>query len=117
MLRLLLRHSPTPFPYPPSAWQCDVTAVGATTCRHGVVANLMDISTGDRYIYPAVMLYHLMVTCAMVVVVVWYDINCRFGSWFMRWAASTASRMDTVGRLPGGQLIFPLPCFYKYSHR
>ena len=30
-------------------------------CRHAIVAHLMDISTGERYIYAAVMLYTLMV--------------------------------------------------------
>jgi len=41
--------------------QCDVTAVGATVCRHYVIAHLLDISTGERYIYACVMLYMLMV--------------------------------------------------------
>ena len=30
-------------------------------CRHSVVAHLMDIGTGERYIYAAIMLYVLMV--------------------------------------------------------
>ena len=41
--------------------QCDVTAVGATMCRHSIVAHLLDIGTGERYIYAAIMLYTLMV--------------------------------------------------------
>ena len=45
--------------------QCDVTAVGATMCRHAVVAHLLDISTGERYVYAAIMLYVLMVRAVL----------------------------------------------------
>lgn len=38
-----------------------MTAVGATVCRHYVISHLLDISTGERYIYACVMLYMLMV--------------------------------------------------------
>ena len=46
--------------------QCDVTAVGATMCRHAVVAHLLDISTGERYVYAAIMLYVLMVRAVLL---------------------------------------------------
>lgn len=41
--------------------QHDITAVGVTMCRHSVVAHALDIGTGERYIYAAIMLYMLMV--------------------------------------------------------
>ncbi|PSC72148.1 Tcr1 transposon ORF2 [Micractinium conductrix] len=64
----------------------DVTAVGSTMCRHNSVAHLMDIATGERYIYASVLLYVLMVTCHIPVLFVWYDINCRFSAYFRQWA-------------------------------
>jgi hypothetical protein len=33
-------------------------------CRHSIVAYMMDISTGERYIYACIMLYILMVRTA-----------------------------------------------------
>ncbi|PSC74817.1 Galactose mutarotase [Micractinium conductrix] len=50
--------------------QYDVTAVGSTMCRHNSVAHLMDIATGERYIYASVLLYVLMVTCHIPVLFV-----------------------------------------------
>ncbi|PSC71951.1 Tcr1 transposon ORF2 [Micractinium conductrix] len=93
--------------------KCDVTAVGSTMCRHAIVAHLMDISTGERYIYAAVMLYTLMVCHARLVAVVWYDINCKFGRWFLRWAAAVDALCTLVER---AAVRFPLPCFHRYSH-
>ena len=76
----------------------------------------MDISTGERYIYACVMLYTLLVTCALPMLVVWYDINCRFSTYFLRWAAQwTASHPWLAATLR--LLKFPLPCFHRYSHR
>ena len=83
-------------------------------CRHSVVAQLLDSSTGERYIYASVMLYMLMVVLSMNIVVVWYDINCKFSIYFLRWAASH----PLLGLLLGTRrLKFPLPCFHRYSHR
>jgi hypothetical protein len=45
--------------------QCDVTAVGASVCRHYVIAHLLDITTGERYIYACIMLYILMASCTL----------------------------------------------------
>lgn len=154
--------------------QCDVTAVGATVCRHYVIAHLLDISTGERYIYACVMLYVLMVsstvrlsllvkdrpvrgttppgreclsfclqgsrhltalplhpslpfepwpaaltfvvqvTYGIPIMVVWYDINCKFGGFFARWAQQF---VRFAGLLRALQTRFPLPCFHKYCHR
>ena len=86
-------------------------------CRHSIVAVMMDIWTGERYIYPAIMLYMLLVTYAIPILVVWYDINCKFGAWFKRWAQGFPPLLTTLSRLPGGSPSFPLPCFHRYSHR
>ncbi|PSC73125.1 magnesium chelatase ATPase subunit I [Micractinium conductrix] len=91
----------------------DVTAVGSTMCRHNVVAHLMDIATGERYIYASVLLYVLMVTCHIPVLFVWYDINCRFSAYFRQWACKhpmLASLLVYVGTK------FVLPIFHRYSH-
>lgn len=85
-------------------------------CRHSHVAHLLDISTGERYIYACVLLHVLMVTCAIPVLVVWYDINCKFAAYFLRWAASQPALRAVLSRLPS-KLCFPLPCFHRYSHR
>ncbi|PSC68864.1 Tcr1 transposon ORF2 [Micractinium conductrix] len=93
--------------------QYDVTAVGSTMCRHNVVAHLMDIATGERYIYASVLLYVLMVTCHIPVLFVWYDINCRFSAYFRQWACKhpmLASLLVYVGTK------FVLPIFHRYSH-
>ena len=81
-------------------------------CRHGNVAQLFDITTGERYIYACIMLYTVMVVCNVPVLVVWYDINCRFGTYFKRWASSLLRLTGLVGRM-----LFPLPIFHRYSHR
>jgi len=77
---------------------------------------MLDISTGERYIYACVLLYVLMVTCGIPVLVVWYDINCKFAAYFLRWATSQPALMAVLGRLPS-KMCFPLPCFHRYSHR
>lgn len=138
-------------------------------CRHSVVAQLLDIGTGERYIYASIMLYMLMVrrllsalcaaavggqwmqlsgalapidrqlargsacaplcahvprlaglvqlqvTCGISILVVWYDINCRFGPWFKRWAQSQPLLQAIL--LAAATILFPLPCFHRYSHR
>ena len=94
--------------------QFDITAVGSTMCRHSIVAHLLDISTGERYIYATVMLHALMITYAMPVLVVWYDINCRFSVYFLQWTAKHAVLLALLARLP---VLFPLPCFHRCSHR
>lgn len=100
-------------PSPP--WQCDVTGVGATMCRHSLVAQLFDIATGERYIYASVMLYCLLVVHCISVTVFWYDINCKFGSYFLRWAAAHPQLVDALGR--ASRIRFPLPCFHRHGHR
>ena len=94
--------------------QYDITGVGSTMCRHSVVAQLLDISTGERYIYACVMLYMLLVVARLHILVVWYDINCRFGVYFLKWAF-TQPALAAIEFLT--RLKFPLPCFHRYSHR
>ena len=135
-------------------------------CRHSVVAHVMDIATGERYIYAAIMLYMLMVrrgsswrcrvgqgghagrqavarrgggaahllACmpiewllsplptlrlqvqhALQVVVVWYDINCKFGPWFKRWAVAKAVLLPVLQC--AAAVLFPLPVWHRYAHR
>ena len=82
-------------------------------CRHSIVAQLLDISTGERYIYATAMLYILIVACAMPILVVWYDINCKFAAYFLRWAASQPTLLAVLEAQP--PVSFPLPCFHRYS--
>ncbi len=97
-----------------TALQFDVTAVGSTMCRHSIVAHMLDISTGERYIYASVMLYMLMVTCGIAVLFVWYDINCRFAAYFLQWASKLQPLTQQLQR---ARTKFPLPTFHRYSHR
>ncbi|PSC76296.1 Tcr1 transposon ORF2 [Micractinium conductrix] len=92
----------------------DITAVGVTMCRHSVVAHVMDIGTGERYIYGAIMLYMLMVQHALQVVVVWYDINCKFEPWFKRWAVAKAVLLPVLQC--AAAVLFPLPVWHRYAH-
>jgi hypothetical protein len=85
-------------------------------CRHSIVAHLMDISTGERYIYAALMLCALMVTHSIAILVVWYDINCKFAGWFKRWSQGYQAVLEALRRFPGSP-SFPLPCFHRFSHR
>lgn len=72
-------------------------------CGHSIVAHLLDISTGECYIYASVMLYALMAaTFAMSVLYAWYDINCRFSICFMHWASKHPALQAQLARLPGG---------------
>lgn len=54
------------------------------------------------------------VCCTRVVAVVWYDINCKFGRWFKCWAAAQNALSAVLERTA---VLFPLPCFHRYSHR
>jgi hypothetical protein len=56
----------------------------------------------------------LQVTCGIPILVVWYDINCKFGGFFMRWAQLFA---HLAGLLRSLQTKFPLPGFHKYCHK
>lgn len=94
--------------------QYDVTAVVSTMCRHSIVAHLMDFATGERYIYGCVMLYALMVTYAMPVLFVWYDINCRFSVYFRQWASKFPVLSALLLRVG---TKFGLPVFHRFAHR
>ena len=83
---------------------------------HSIVAHLLDISTGERYIYGCVMLYALIVACGLPVLVVWYDINCKFAAYFLRWAAQHPMLWAALSGLPF-PMRFPLPIFHRYCHR
>lgn len=54
------------------------------------------------------------VAYACEVAVVWYDINCKFRRWFMCWAAAQDALRAVLDRV---SVLFPLPCFHRYSHR
>ena len=105
---------PLDVPLPLLPMQYDITAVGSTMCRHSIVAHLMDISTGERYIYACVMLYALMMTHAMPVLFVWYDINCRFSGYFLKWASAILALSELLQRVA---TKFALPVFHRYAHR
>ena len=92
--------------------QFDVTAVGATLCRHGHLMQLMDIQTGERYVYACILLLSLM-EAGVPLHTLWYDINCKFAPYFRGWIARVAEEFQ--GRV--GDMKFPLPEFHKYAHR
>ena len=98
--------------------QRDITALGAILCRHGLLLAMMDIKTGERYIYAILLLCHLMFSSLpdgdiLPVKVLWYDINCRFGAYMRSWAEQLPQPMkEAVLRV-----LTPLPSFHKYAHR
>ena len=98
--------------------QRDITALGAILCRHGLLMAMMDIKTGERYIYGILLLCHLMFNSLpdgdiLPVKVLWYDINCRFAPYMRRWAEKLPQPMkEAVLRV-----LTPLPSFHKYAHR
>ena len=83
---------------------------------------MVDISTGERYIYATAMIYFLLLQ-GVAVTVVWYDINCKFGIYFTRLAQACGalrSALDALGHLAavGRRMLgFPLPPWHKYAHR
>ncbi len=64
---------------------------------------------------PCVFLRQAQVHFSIPILVVWYDINCRFGPWFKRWAAGQPLLQAMLVAV--ATLLFPLPCFHRYSHR
>lgn len=87
-------------------------------CRHGFLLVLMDILTGERYIYAILMLCFLMFTslpggAILPVSVLWYDINCKFGAYLKRWAEG----LPEPKRQAVMRILTPLPGFHKYAHR
>ena len=107
--------------------QLDVTAVGVLMCRHGFALLLIDIATGERYIYGIFLLCYLMFSGAsgaglwgcstasiLAVGVLWYDINCRFGAFLRRWATQMLGEEE---RAAVHSILTPLPCFHRYAHR
>ena len=96
----------------------DITATGALLCRHGFVLIMMDIMTGERYIYCILMLYALMFTslpdgAVLPIGVLWYDINCKFGRYLKNWADG----LPEPKRAFMLRILTPLPGFHKYAHR
>ena len=91
-------------------------------CRHAVVGAMVDISTGERYIYTTAMIYYLLLQ-RVAVTVVWYDINCKFAIYFTRLVQACAplcNALNEPGHLAAvGRriLAFPLPPWHKYAHR
>ena len=57
----------------------------------------------------------LQVQHALQVVVVWYDINCKFGPWFKRWAVAKAVLLPVLQC--AAAVLFPLPVWHRYAHR
>lgn len=87
-------------------------------CRHGILLLMMDILTGERYIYCILMLYALIFSslpdgAAMPINVLWYDINCKFGAYLKKWAAD----LPEPKRSSMMRILTPLPGFHKYAHR
>lgn len=98
--------------------QRDITALGAILCRHGLLMAMMDIKTGERYIYAILLLCHLMFTSLpdggiLPVSVLWYDINCRFGAYMKQWAEQLPQDM----KLALQAICMPLPGWHQYAHR
>ena len=56
----------------------------------------------------------LLLVARLYILVVWYDINCRFGVYFLKWAL-TEPALSAIEFLT--RLKFPLWCFHRYSHR
>ena len=50
----------------------------------------------------------------MSVLVVWYDINCKFAAYFLRWAEAHPALMAVLNKLPS-KLRFPRPVFPRYT--
>ena len=94
-------------------------------CRHGHLISALDLPTGERYIYAIFLLHRLLFGAfrervgILVVSVLWYDINCKFGPYLRNWAQA----LHVAGKLSAEQLraflsiLTPLPPFHSNAHR
>ena len=53
-------------------------------------------------------------TYGIPILVFWYDINCKFGGFFLRWALGLGRLASLLRTL---QTKFPLPGFHRYCHK
>lgn len=94
-------------------------------CLHGHLISALDLPTGERYIYAIFLLHRILFgplkerVGILVVRVLWYDINCKFGAHMRRWAQA----LHLAGKLSADELdafisiLTPLPPFHSNAHR
>lgn len=96
-----------------------ITGLGAALCRHGHIAKVMNIFSGEKYGYATLFIYIILVTCAVPVLFVWYDVNCRYQAYFHKWVECAPPEINEylVQLLLLFPVLFPIPPFHKYAHR
>ena len=95
-----------------SVLQNDITSLGVCLCRHGHIGFLMNSVTGERHAY-ATLFVRAILSCISMLLFVWYDINCRWASSFLKWLALQGAAL----RDKAAELQFPLPRVHYYAHR
>lgn len=79
----------------------------------------MNIFTGEKYGYATLFIYLMLVTFAVPILFIWYDINCRYQAYFLKWVECAPAELYQYLRqlLDMFHLLFPIPPFHKYAHR
>lgn len=87
-------------------------------CRHGFALLVVNMPTGERFVYAQCLLHVLMSVHKVWPYISFYDINCKFGPHFHK----VAAECGRAGMWPpelaawASQLHMPLPPFHKYMH-
>ena len=95
-----------------SVLQNDITSLGGCLYRHGHISFLMNSVTGEWHAY-ATLFVRAILSCISMLLFVWYDINCRWASSFLKWLVLQGAAL----RDKAAKLQFPLPCMHYYAHR
>jgi hypothetical protein len=86
--------------------------------RHGFALLVVNMPTGERFVYAQVLLHILMGVHMVWPYMLLYDINCKFGPHFRSVAAECGSTglWSAAAAAWGSALEAPLPQFHKHMH-
>jgi hypothetical protein len=94
----------------------DITGIMGLFCRHGYCGVALNMFTGERYAYALLMLFTVCIEQHIVVLFLWYDINCRFKSRWPKWLRKLEDMKEHCIEPAVWNMSFPLPPFHKYAH-
>ena len=94
----------------------DITGIMGLFCRHGYCGVALNMFTGERYAYALQMLFKICIEQHIVVLFLWYDINCRFKSRWPKWLRKLEDMKQHRIEPAVWNMKFPLPPFHKYAH-
>lgn len=94
--------------------ECDRYGLFGTVCDHVIFLKGVWMNSGENWRY-ATMLVLLMLLANIVPLFFFYDINCRFAAYFLRWLANR-SDLSPQAKAAAAAIYMALPPFHVYMH-